>query len=310
MISSSNGIDAAIASIASAVQAAVDDCELTKGRSFESIRFADAWIGIAGYDRPSLVTATSKAINDMFRLQSNKQPTITTDIDLLPSKLNSNSKVESAIVLVAGTGSIAMQYQRQGHRFVRTGRVGGWGHLLGDDGSGYGIGREALRRALRQVDAANLSTSPEEAPLFSALTSALVNHFQPKASNSHPRDLLSAILAPEQTGQQADDSTADKTSRIAGAAKVILDLAETDDEAMEIVQSSSQQLAELVTLLVQSRKLAVANTGLILAGGLTHNELYKQRVMDLVQSKLGVFGHVEVVDDPAVDAAKSLLQKQ
>ncbi len=54
----------------------------------------------------------------------------------------------SGIVLVAGTGSIALSVDREG----AVGRAGGWGYASSDAGSGYWIGREALAYALRCAD--------------------------------------------------------------------------------------------------------------------------------------------------------------
>jgi N-acetylglucosamine kinase-like BadF-type ATPase len=52
------------------------------------------------------------------------------------------------IVIVAGTGSIV--YGRNGNE--EAARAGGWGHILGDEGSGYWIGREALMAVMRAAD--------------------------------------------------------------------------------------------------------------------------------------------------------------
>lgn len=52
------------------------------------------------------------------------------------------------ILLIAGTGSIAWARSEDG----REGRVGGWGPRIGDEGSGYAIGVEALRRVARHAD--------------------------------------------------------------------------------------------------------------------------------------------------------------
>jgi glucosamine kinase len=52
------------------------------------------------------------------------------------------------VVVVAGTGSVAVHRDAQG----RLHRVGGRGGLLGDEGSGYGIAREALAAVWRHED--------------------------------------------------------------------------------------------------------------------------------------------------------------
>ncbi len=54
----------------------------------------------------------------------------------------------AGIVIIAGTGSIA--YGRNAEN--RAARAGGWGHIIGDEGSGYWIGREALAAVVREAD--------------------------------------------------------------------------------------------------------------------------------------------------------------
>jgi N-acetylglucosamine kinase-like BadF-type ATPase len=52
------------------------------------------------------------------------------------------------IVVIAGTGSIVVGKDEKGKIY----RAGGWGKLIGDDGSGYYIGREALRAVAQTLD--------------------------------------------------------------------------------------------------------------------------------------------------------------
>lgn len=55
---------------------------------------------------------------------------------------------EYGIAVVSGTGSIVFGCTPEGRRY----RVGGWGHLLGDEGSGYQIGLHALQAVMRSHD--------------------------------------------------------------------------------------------------------------------------------------------------------------
>src|SRR5262245_5681385 len=57
--------------------------------------------------------------------------------------------IDPGILLIAGTGSIVIGRDKDRTMF----RVGGWGPYFGDEGSGFWIGREAVRAALRAVDA-------------------------------------------------------------------------------------------------------------------------------------------------------------
>src|SRR5262249_41292871 len=56
--------------------------------------------------------------------------------------------IDPGILLIAGTGSIVIGRDKERAMF----RVGGWGPHFGDEGSGFWIGREAIRAALRSVD--------------------------------------------------------------------------------------------------------------------------------------------------------------
>lgn len=58
------------------------------------------------------------------------------------------ARMEIGVAVIAGTGSVAWGRAGDG----RVGRAGGWGYLLGDEGSGYWIGREAVRHALGTGD--------------------------------------------------------------------------------------------------------------------------------------------------------------
>jgi N-acetylglucosamine kinase-like BadF-type ATPase len=68
------------------------------------------------------------------------------------------------IVVVSGTGSIAYGRSARGE----AARAGGWGHVLGDEGSGYFIGRLALRSVVRHADGRGRETR---------LTPLLLGHF-------------------------------------------------------------------------------------------------------------------------------------
>ena len=54
----------------------------------------------------------------------------------------------SGIIIIAGTGSIVYGIDSEG----RDAQAGGWGHLLGDEGSGYDIARRAFQAVARAAD--------------------------------------------------------------------------------------------------------------------------------------------------------------
>lgn len=79
------------------------------------------------------------------------------DSDVITSHA-ANFKGRPGIILHAGTGDFAYGVDRDGGTL----RVGGWGYLLGDEGSGFGLGLSGIRAALRAMEGAGPDTSLKE----------------------------------------------------------------------------------------------------------------------------------------------------
>jgi N-acetylglucosamine kinase-like BadF-type ATPase len=69
--------------------------------------------------------------------------------------LNSGTLGEPGVVNIAGTGSITFGINADKQRS----RVGGWGYLIGDPGSGYTIGKDALEAVFQAYDRCGEETS-------------------------------------------------------------------------------------------------------------------------------------------------------
>src|ERR1035438_416265 len=83
------------------------------------------------------------------------------------------------VAVISGTGSNVFGVGSDG----RAWRAGGWGHLLGDEGSGYWIGIESIKAALRDRDASGPPTAlTDAAPAFFDVSSieALAVHVYAK----------------------------------------------------------------------------------------------------------------------------------
>lgn len=70
---------------------------------------------------------------------------ITNDAEIVIAEV---TKGKAGIAVIAGTGSIAYGIGKNGEKV----RIGGWGHIVGDEGSAYYIGIEAIKAALRCYD--------------------------------------------------------------------------------------------------------------------------------------------------------------
>jgi glucosamine kinase len=128
----------------------------------------------------------------------------------------------AGILVIAGTGSVAYGRAEDG----RIDRCGGWGLVLGDEGSGYAIGRAGLSAALRAVD----GREPE---------TALLARFLEVLGLDGPRSV------PPWAGRA-------EKARIAALAQHVFAIAGDGDMVAErIVSEQAMQLADHVTALAR-----------------------------------------------------------
>jgi N-acetylglucosamine kinase-like BadF-type ATPase len=152
-------------------------------------------LGIAGVDRED----DARVVRAIMRRIGYKSRTLVVNDALIA--LVAGAGDAPGIVIIAGTGSIAYGRNASGE----AARAGGWGHMIGDEGSGYWIGREALAAVMRAAD----GRGPE-----TALTSEILAHFGVDEVSRLPRIVYDreqpraavAELGPivQRTGEQGD----------------------------------------------------------------------------------------------------------
>ena len=147
------------------------------------------------------------------------------------------------IVIVSGTGSIAYGRNAAG----RAARAGGWGYVLGDEGSGYWLGRMALRSVVRAADGRGCAT---------ALTRYVLTHF----SLTHPRQLVHEIYSRELAPSQV--------AVLAEYVQAAFD--EGDTTAREILQAAARELVAAAGLVTAQLLMTDEAFTFVLAGGMFH----------------------------------------
>lgn len=179
------------------------------------------WAGVTGHDPQAgdtLALALMRALGcapDALELDS--------DIALLARVAFAPGQ---GVVVVAGTGSVAVHRDAQGRLY----RVGGRGGLLGDEGSGYAIAREALAAVWRHED---------DEPGF--ITRSVLAH-----------ELLDA-LGGRDWAHTRRFAYGGATSRgdFGRLALAVARAADRDPLALALLERAGTELARLATLLVQ-----------------------------------------------------------
>ncbi|MCK2237870.1 MULTISPECIES: N-acetylglucosamine kinase [unclassified Crossiella] len=178
-------------------------------------------------------------------------------------------------VLVAGTGSIAARIS--GHQMVAT--AGGFGWLLGDEGSAYWLGREAVRATLRRVEA-HEDLGPLGAAVF-AHAGLTPDPDQVRAR----RALITAV-------------NAESPIRLAGFAPTVTSTARDDQAAADIVERGAQHL----TAIALATRTAEDTSPVVLTGSLvTADTPVGDRVRAELTRRAG--GPVQVAADGTIGAA-------
>ena len=125
-------------------------------------------LGIAGVDRDD----EARTVRAIMRRIGYKSRVLVVNDALIG--LVAGARDEPGIAINAGTGSIA--YGRNAN--FEAARAGGWGHIIGDEGSGYWIGRESLAAVMRAAD----GRGPE-----TRLTGEILAHFNVDDESRLPR---------------------------------------------------------------------------------------------------------------------------
>jgi N-acetylmuramic acid 6-phosphate etherase len=235
----------------------------------ERTTVAGACLGLAGVDRQEGLDVIH---GWAARVSLADKTIVANDATLL---LAAGTPEGWGLAVIAGTGSIAFVRTPDG----RIGRCGGWGYVLGDEGSAYMIALAALRAACRAVDQVGSPT-------------VLVERFVKRMALAAPPDLIPAVY------RGAWDRSA-----IAGLAPTVLDAgAEGDGVAAEIIASQTHELARTAAGAAKNIGLT-SGVPVALAGGvLLHSELFRTKFLTAT-GELGVVpGPVQLVKDPAVGA--------
>lgn len=230
------GWDASYAAVSAAIKAAADDA---------GVAIDATVIAVAGCGSPAAKERLEAwAVSQAFAIRTKVVP----DTEPLLADVPAG---EAAIGLIAGTGSAALVRRPDG----ATELVGGWGYLIDDAGSGYTIGRDALRQVAQQWDRGE----PAD-----ALTTAILQH----AGVAESLLLKGALYgSPDPRGWAAQ------------LARVVLALAESGEPvAQQIATDNAAALTRLATY-AATRVGSTTKPRIALAGGVALGSAFYRHLL-------------------------------
>ncbi|ASK62666.1 hypothetical protein CFK37_11175 [Virgibacillus phasianinus] len=164
-------------------------------------------------------------------------------VDVYPDSINalySGTFGEPGIVQISGTGSITYGINNE----LKHGRVGGWGYLFGDEGSGFDLGKQGITASLKAYDGRDRDT---------LLLEMLYNQFHVTSGHELIREIYSAPMPKD---------------KIAPVSQVVFQAYKQNDRvAQAIVENTVNELK--VNILTLYKKLFHHNerAKLVLCGG-------------------------------------------
>ena len=192
--------------------------------------------------------------------------------------LSSGTPEGIGVALISGTGSLAFGKNETGE----VARAGGWGYLLGDEGSGYQIAIAAIRAILKSVDGRGSET---------CLQPAIIQTLGLEA----PDALIGFVYQPENNRRD-----------IAVLSKLVFEAAEEGDHvAREILQRAVEALSELVKAVVSRLQFSDDGYALALTGGiLIHQQDFRLNLLERLSHLQIEPSTIECVDDASLGAIR------
>lgn len=250
--------------------------ELLKSTNVIDQKIDHIFLGLAGAGRES----DRKEIKALFN-NTEFQDKISVDSDAIVA-LSGAFGTSPGIIIISGTGAICFGKNSEG-RVVRS---GGWGYLLGDEGSGYYIGRKAILAALKYFDGRGDKTS---------LRAALENHFKLPS--------IELIIPP--IYQNKIDRVA-----IAELAPIVFEYANRGDSVAEdIIRGTGRELGKLAKAVAEKLKFSNEEIRVSLIGS-----IFKQKellINDISKELYEISWNIEISDplfEPQFGAALMALQ--
>ncbi|USG68360.1 N-acetylglucosamine kinase [Brevibacillus ruminantium] len=173
---------------------------------------------------------------------------------------------EPGILVIAGTGSIAFGVNKAGE----TARSGGWGHRVGDEGSGYWIGKQAVTAVLKAADGRGRQT-------------ALTDLLPPHIGLSHVEELFNWTYG----SQYSVDKIGELSLLVSQAAD------RGDAVALGILEKAGEELFHAARAVMERLCMNKEPFKMILQGGVLQND---ERVRSIVLQRIRSAAPQVVID--------------
>ncbi len=215
---------------------------------------------------PPLCQALSKRFNPSLNIEVVSDAVIA---------LVAGAGMRHGIVAISGTGAVVYGETVRGQKI----KVGGWGHLL-DEGSGYEVGKMALKEILKAYDVSGETT---------LLAQKILNVW----NLSSMQDVVNYVY-----------QKATKPTDIANLAKIVNSAASAGDESSKnILRKAANDLYFNISAATKQIDFGKEGATLVLSGGVLSNvEIVREIIIEKVRAELPAITAIQLCREPVKGA--------
>ncbi len=261
--------------VAETIISAIDDLLGSRGIDLSQVEMITA--GLAGVER-------KKDKNNLLEALTEKKE------KLEPSRLCLVNDMETAlygafegkpgVIMNVGTGAIALGKNADG----KFRRADGWGYLLGDEGSGFWIGLEAIKRSLKDRDGRGNSTNLRE---------EIRDYFElPKIDL-----VVNSVYGIEKSNI---------SNEIAALSPLVMKQArEGDSVARDILKEAREKVTKTSLAVIRSLGFEERSFQFALVGGVVENKgsrEFRKKIKDRIEEETAAVQFTEKLHPPEIGA--------
>ncbi len=238
---------------------------------------ASICLGMAGVDRPE----DKKLVKGLIAEFLPKAECIPVNDGVIALVGGANRPV--GIIVIAGTGSIAFGFNEAGDHS----RAGGWGNVLGDEGSGYALGLRAMRAVVRAHDGRTPPTKLRE---------VVLEHF--------------GLDRPEQLLGWVKEHMTNKSDIAALSRLLFVGVEQGDEIATNIMLEEAEELAQAAYAVAGRLFPNRSDFEIVVGGGnLRKSQVYFDAFQKAVASRLPGVGVIRPQREPVEGAVLHAIQQ-
>jgi N-acetylglucosamine kinase-like BadF-type ATPase len=192
----------------------------------------------------------------------------------------SGTDEKDGMVVIAGTGAIAMGWKKEKEAIS-----GGWDWLIGDEGSGFWVGKEVLKECVKFLDGRRKKLSLKE---------VIFNYFRIKKESDFYKFCYCE----------------DFVTKIASVSKVIDQMAKNGDHfSRKILIEAAKEVSKMALAVIKKLNFEKEGFPVVLVGGMFKSKIFEKKLKREIKKLAKKAKFILLGKKPVIGAIKLAIEK-